>query len=264
MGLISFFITLAIMILGVGYFLFGSSNGSVTVEKTNVSEQGTMSKEQGATSLASFEAIKDQADSVSKQVTENSKQLAESIEQLTDSNKQKATQTADAPPAGGTTVVLNEKTGINIIEKKVNFGFGVSGQERTIDTVVLHSSYNSLGGDVYSVDRVIAIWKGYEVAPHYMIDRKGNVYRLVDDANIAYHAGVSKMPDGRTNVNDFSIGVEILNTKDEKYTDVQYLAVNDLIVYLKGKYSIKTVVGHADIAPGRKTDPWNFDWKKVN
>jgi AmpD protein len=64
-------------------------------------------------------------------------------------------------------------------------------------------------------------------------------------------------------VNDFSIGVEMLNTLDGQYTEAQYKAVNNLIAYLKKQYPIKFVVGHKDIAPDRKADPWNFDWKKL-
>ena len=110
---------------------------------------------------------------------------------------------------------------------------------------------------------VIALWKSYGVAPHYMIARDGTVYQLVSDKNIAYHAGDSKMPDGRGGVNNFSIGVEILNTKTDKYTSAQYQATKDLIAYLEKKYGNMKVVGHDTIAPGRKTDPWNFDWNKI-
>jgi hypothetical protein len=249
MGFIGFLISLLLVILGAGYFLFGMGGSSVTVENPNAVQPASVADMvSGAGEISRYQAIKDQAESV-KEMTEK---------RAADTMKQGVDQTADAPPTGGMTTPQ-----IKIIEKKVDFGFGVPEKKRSIDTVVLHASYNSLGGDVYSVDTVVDIWKSYEVAPHYMIDRKGTIYRLVDDVNIAYHAGVSKMPDGRTNVNDFSIGVEILNTKDDKYTSAQYDAVNDLIAYLKGKHSIKTVVGHADIAPGRKDDPWNFDWKKV-
>ena len=143
----------------------------------------------------------------------------------------------------------------------VSFGHE-SASGRKIDTVVLHSSYNP-NGDPYSVNAVRGIWQSYGVAPHYMVARDGTVYQLVADKDIAYHAGESTMKDGRKNVNDFSIGVEILNTKDDEYTKAQYQAVKDLIAYLKGKHSIKYVVGHDDIAPGRKTDPWNFNWSKL-
>ena len=146
----------------------------------------------------------------------------------------------------------------------VGFGFEEARRKaRDIDTIVLHSSFNNQGGDRYSVDRVIDIWKSYGVAPHFLIDRKGSVYQLVDEENIAYHAGVSEMKDGRKNVNDFSFGVEILNAEDDEYTDAQYGAIRDLVAYLKGTHPIKYVVGHDDIAPGRKTDPWNFDWKRL-
>lgn len=251
MGIIGLLVTIAIMILGVGYFLLGSSNGPITLENPVVKEQGTANSEQGAGSIASFEAIKNQAEGVKDMVE---KRAAETMEQGA-GNKE---QTAVAPLKSAATAPQ-----ISIIDRKVDFGFSVPKEKRTIDTIVLHSSYNSGDGDPYSVDKVIGIWRGYGVAPHYMIDRKGNIYRLVLDADIAYHAGVSKMPDGRTNVNDFSIGIEILSAKDDKYTDAQYASVNALIAYLRGKYSIKQVVGHADIAPGRKDDPWHFDWKKV-
>ena len=143
----------------------------------------------------------------------------------------------------------------------VSFGHE-SANGRKIDTMVLHSSYNP-NGDPYSVNAVRGIWQSYGVAPHYMVARDGTVYQLVADKDIAYHAGESTMKDGRKNVNDFSIGVEILNTKDDEYTKAQYQAVKDLIAYLKGKHRIKYVVGHDDIAPGRKTDPWNFNWSKL-
>ncbi len=255
MGLIGLLITVLLMILGAGYFLLGTPNGPITLENKNTSQTSGADMISGAGEIARYQAMKDQAQGVKDMVEQRA---AETMDQGTENSQQGMTKIADAPPKSGTTAPQ-----MNIIDRKVDFGFGIPKEVRTIDTVVLHSSYNSTGGDLYSVDKVIDIWRGYGVAPHYMIDRKGNIYRLVDDANIAYHAGVSKMPDGRTNVNDFSIGIEILNTKEDKYTQAQYDAVNNLIAYLRGKYSIKQVVGHADIAKGRKDDPWQFDWKKM-
>lgn len=151
--------------------------------------------------------------------------------------------------------------GFTLKSKLVSFGHE-SASGRTINTIVLHSSH-AVSGDPYDVDAVIALWKSYSVAPHYMIARNGTVYQLVSDKNIAYHAGDSKMSDGRTGVNNFSIGVEILNTKTDKYTSAQYQATKDLISALEKKYGNLKVVGHDTIAPGRKTDPWNFDWGKL-
>ena len=149
-----------------------------------------------------------------------------------------------------------------IIDRLVSFGFQKS-VERKIDTLIVHSSYDAIGDDGYSVSGVIAEYKSYGVSPHFLIDRAGQVYRLVTEQNIAYHAGESQMPDGRTGVNAFSLGVEMLTTKADKLTQAQYDSLNALIVYLKGRYKITNILGHNQIAPGRKDDPWNFEWSKV-
>jgi len=152
---------------------------------------------------------------------------------------------------------------INIINKFVSWGYEKA-VARKIDTVIIHSTYNALGGDPFSLEKILDIYKSYGVSPHYIIDRSGKIYRLVADENIAYHAGEGKVPDGRTSVNNFSIGIEIINSKTEKPTSEQYSALSSLIKNLQSKYSIKYILGHNQIAPGRKDDPWNFDWSKVN
>lgn len=250
MGLFGVIITVAVMILGAGYFFLDSSGSHLSVENpATISQQSTDNNKQEpkpvesgtlTQGMAAIDAAKEAKDLVEQKA-------AETMEQGTGSGEQKTGR---------------QETGISVKDRLVSFGYAES-SGRTIDTVVLHSSYNNQGGDRYSADKVIGIWKSYEVAPHYVIDRKGNILRLVEDEDIAYHAGNSKMPDGRTNVNGFSIGVEILNAEDDEYTNAQYGAVNDLIAYLKQKHGVKYVVGHDDIAPGRKTDPWNFDWKKL-
>jgi hypothetical protein len=168
---------------------------------------------------------------------------------------------AKAPEAPAEKV--SESGGFSVQPRLLRFGYRTPSAPRGIDTIVLHSSYNAQGGDEYDLEKTIGQYETYGVGAHYIIDRKGVVYRLVDEANIAYHAGSSKMPDGRKNVNDFSIGVEIIGTLDSSYTDKQYAAVNALIASIKSRYKVKSVVGHMDIAPGRKTDPWKFDWKKL-
>lgn len=151
---------------------------------------------------------------------------------------------------------------LRVTSKLVSWGFS-SASKRKIDTVIIHSSYNALGGDVYDVNKLIQEYKEYGVAPHYLIDRKGKIYLLVEEKNIAYHAGESKTPDGRSQVNNFSLGIEMINTKKDNYTGEQYDSLKELLSKLKSDYSIKYVLGHNDIAPERKTDPWNFEWKKV-
>ena len=223
--------------------------------------------------MAAIDAAKEVKEMVEQRAAEtmepaHNSSSSDSGTQGTGDSQQSAdnSQPASTPPVvesdSGRQKTENQENGISIKDHLVSFGYAES-SGRKIDKVVLHSSYNNQGGDRYSVDRVIDIWESYEVAPHYLIDRKGTIYRLVEDEDVAYHAGNSKMPDGRTDVNAFSIGVEILGDEEDGYTSVQYGAVNDLIAYLKKKHVVKYVVGHADIAPGRKTDPWNFDWKKL-
>lgn len=262
-------ITVAVMILGAGYFLFDSRGSGFTAENPNAAP--VVSELSLADSLIG--KAKETKDMVEQKATEtvgpaHNSSSSDSGKQGSGDSQQSIvnSQPAHIPTSSesdsGRQKTGNEDTGVSIKDRLVSFGYAES-SGRKIDTVVLHSSYNNQGGDKYSVDKVIDIWKSYEVAPHYLIDRKGNILRLVEDEDIAYHAGNSKMPDGRTDVNTFSIGVEILNAEDDKYTDAQYAAVNDLVSYLKKQYGVKYVVGHADIAPGRKTDPWNFDWKKL-
>lgn len=157
---------------------------------------------------------------------------------------------------------ISETGKINIINKFVSWGYEKS-IGRKIDTVIIHSTYNALGGDPFSLEKILDIYKSYGVSPHYIINRNGKIYHLIADENIAYHAGESKVPDGRTGVNNFSIGIELINSKTEKPTGDQYAALKNLITQLKSKYSIKYTLGHNQIAPGRKDDPWNFDWKKI-
>lgn len=152
---------------------------------------------------------------------------------------------------------------LSIKNNLVSWGFEVPDKERTVDSIIIHSSYDALGDDPYDVDGLVAEYKLYGVSAHYLIDRKGVVYRLVADENVAYHAGQSKTPDGRTGVNYFSLGIEIMNTKEDKFTKKQYSALNNLLSELKKTYDIKYVLGHDDIAPNRKTDPWNFDWSEI-
>ena len=150
-----------------------------------------------------------------------------------------------------------------IINHLVTWGFTPT-KGRKIDTIIIHSSYNIVGDDTHNLEDIInKEYRPAGVSPHYIISRQGAIYRLVKDKDIAYHAGVSKMPDGRTGVNNFSLGIEVVETKTESPTKNQYVALKKLVDYLKSKYTIKYVLGHSDIAPGRKTDPWNFDWQEI-
>ena len=161
-----------------------------------------------------------------------------------------------------TSIDTSKKDSLEITNKLVSFGFQKS-SGRKIDTVIIHSSYDALGSDPYDISGLIKEYQQYGVAPHYLIDRDGEVYLLVEEKNIAYHAGLSEVPDGRVNVNAFSIGIEMMNTKTDKYTEEQYDFLKNLLKDIENRYEIKYTLGHDEIAPGRKSDPWNFNWDKI-
>lgn len=143
-----------------------------------------------------------------------------------------------------------------ITDNIVKWGYLVPKKARVIDTIIIHSSYDALGKNPYSVAGVIKEYKIYGVSPHYLVSRKGNVYRLVKDKYIAFHAG--------GNMNGSSIGIELINLKTEAPNETQYDSLVELVNYLKSKYQIKSILGHNQISVTGKTDPWNFDWDKFN
>ena len=102
-----------------------------------------------------------------------------------------------------------------------------------------------------------------EVSAHFLIRRDGELIQFVPCGMRAWHAGESTWR-GRCRCNDFSLGVELEGTDDLPFEDVQYARLAELVLALKANYAIADVVGHADIAPGRKTDPGPcFDWARL-
>ncbi|MEI8338229.1 MAG: N-acetylmuramoyl-L-alanine amidase [bacterium] len=154
---------------------------------------------------------------------------------------------------------------LKITDRIINWdGYMVPNKPRAIDTLIIHSTYNSLGKDIYNVEGVIREYKLYSVGPHYLIDRVGTIYCLVPEKDIGYQAGESKMPDGRIDVNNFSIGIELIYNKNETPNVVQYSQLSKLVKDIKSRHTITNILGHNEVAPGRKTDPWNFNWNKFN
>jgi AmpD protein len=111
----------------------------------------------------------------------------------------------------------------------------------------------------------------------YEIDGDGLIYQLVPESRRAWHAGVSSW-EGREDCNDYSIGIALRNLGDdpdlyragepfpEPYTDAQYEALVWLsadIMHRRPIITERRIVGHADVSPGRKTDPWaHFNWAR--
>ena len=104
------------------------------------------------------------------------------------------------------------------------------------------------------------------VSAHVLIRRSGEVVQYVPFDRRAWHAGVSCFG-GREACNDFSIGIELEGCDDEPYTEDQYRRLAEVVGLLMRHYPEITrdrIVGHSDIAPGRKTDPGRmFDWNRL-
>ena len=92
--------------------------------------------------------------------------------------------------------------------------------------------------------------------------RDGAIVQFVATEMRAWHAGVSSW-NGRERCNDFSIGIELEGADDCEFADAQYAALAALTRAVCARYVIDDIVGHSDIAPGRKTDPGpRFDWER--
>ena len=102
------------------------------------------------------------------------------------------------------------------------------------------------------------------VSSHLLVRRDGSVLQFVPFNKRAWHAGESVF-NGQPRCNDFSIGIELEGTDDSGFREVQYVKLAKITDQLLAQYHIPpdNIVGHSDIAPGRKTDPGpQFDWIK--
>ena len=107
---------------------------------------------------------------------------------------------------------------------------------------------------------------GVHVSAHLLLRRDGSLLQFVPFNRRAWHAGESSFR-GRSSCNDFSIGIELEGCDDVAYSEQQYAELVCVVSALIGSYPklcARQVVGHCDIAPGRKTDPGPaFDWLRL-
>lgn len=104
---------------------------------------------------------------------------------------------------------------------------------------------------------------GLRVSTHFLVRRDAALLQFVPCTQRAWHAGESAWR-GRSRCNDFSIGIELEGTDESPYAAAQYTLLARLVRALRRHYPIEEVVGHSDIAPGRKTDPGPaFDWPRL-
>lgn len=101
------------------------------------------------------------------------------------------------------------------------------------------------------------------VSAHLVIDKDGTIYQLLPFNIQGWHSGRSAY-NGENQVNGFSVGIECVGTGDNDWRDEQVEAIRAVVEALFAAYPMVDVVGHSDVAPGRKSDPGPyFPWDKI-
>ena len=145
--------------------------------------------------------------------------------------------------------------------KSPNYGPRVSedGNEPEINMLVLH--YTGMSNNSLTLEYLCNPLS--RVSAHFLLDEKGNTYQLVATENRAWHAGISSWR-GVKDVNSHSIGIELSNPGHDfgykTFPEPQIDALKRLSKELINTYPIspRNVIGHSDVAPGRKIDPGEF------
>ena len=133
--------------------------------------------------------------------------------------------------------------------------------ERRPNYVIIHHTGNDDAGQaVGTLTSPVS-----QVSAHYLIARDGKIIYLVDEQKRAWHAGDSYWG-GNRDLNSSSIGIELDNNGNEPFAGAQIEALLALLADLRARWNIPVanVLGHGDVAPGRKVDPggW-FPWRQL-
>jgi len=140
--------------------------------------------------------------------------------------------------------------------------------KKKIKFIIIH--YTGMQSERECIERLTS--NKSQVSAHYLISKSGNVIKIVDEANTAWHAGKSKWKNF-INLNEQSIGIELVNKGHQfGYESFSKKQISQLILLCKTlirkyKKKKKNILGHSDIAPLRKKDPgekfpWHFLSKK--
>jgi len=132
--------------------------------------------------------------------------------------------------------------------------------------VVLH--YTAMMRAAAALERLCAAEPPEGLGPvsaHYLISERGQVWQMVREADRAWHAGAGNWG-GCEDVNSHSIGIELANDGTAPFAEPQMTALEALLPGIMARWRIgpKAVIGHSDMAPGRKIDPGpRFDWRRL-
>ena len=151
----------------------------------------------------------------------------------------------------------------------LNYSPNFNSKKRTykkIKFIIFH--YTGMKKESEAINRLTNIQS--EVSSHYLIKNNGNIFTLVPDLYEAWHAGISSWKNCKS-LNQNSIGIEITNPGHrfgyKKFSKKQIFSLLKLSKFLMKRYKIssKDILGHSDIAPGRKKDPGEkFPWEYLS
>ena len=175
--------------------------------------------------------------------------------------------------------MINKKGWLTKAEKHISPNFDQRPKNTDIKLIVIHNI--SLPPENFEPENVKKFFmneldfethkffqeiRGLKVSSHFVIDRIGKIYQFVSVYDRAWHAGASSFKN-QENCNDFSLGIELIGSDNTPFEDNQYISLNELIETLCNsfpKINKENIVGHSEIAPGRKSDPGPFfDWSKI-
>ena len=174
---------------------------------------------------------------------------------------------------------VNSEHELNVAEQKHSVNCDARPDSADVCLLVIHNITLPAGED--RVDYIDALFcntldcsahpsfsdlENQRVSAHLLICRDGTVRQYVAFDRRAWHAGLSSW-NGRTSCNDYAIGIELQGTDTKVYEDTQYSVLADVVRALLKHYpqlSCSHIVGHQEIAPGRKTDPGSsFEWQRL-
>ncbi len=139
--------------------------------------------------------------------------------------------------------------------------FGPRRDGLTPGIIVLH--YTAMDSAQPALDRLSD--PQAEVSAHYLIGNDGTLWQMVREQDRAWHAGAGEWR-GQDDINSRSIGVELDNTGAHPFSDPQMTTLEGVIKGIMTRWSVRpeNVIGHSDMAPGRKIDPGpRFDWQRL-
>ncbi|WP_417750502.1 N-acetylmuramoyl-L-alanine amidase [Ruegeria sp. SCP11] len=139
--------------------------------------------------------------------------------------------------------------------------FGARRDGLTPSLIVLH--YTAMTSAQAALERLCD--PTCEVSAHYLIGSDGTLWQMVSEENRAWHAGAGEWH-GQADINSRSIGIELDNTGFHPFSEPQLTVLEALLRQMSERWSIRPehVIGHSDMAPGRKSDPGpRFPWQRL-